>query len=538
MSVKTDFLIIGSGIAGLYSALKLAKHGTVAIVTKKHRAESNTNYAQGGIASVFDPGDSFERHIKDTLDASAGLCKLEAVKLVVEEGPAHIKELFKIGVPFTRDKNGNFDLGREGGHHFHRIVHVKDHTGRDVESNLLNKVKDEPNITIFEDHAAIDLITEHHTFSPAPANNSLLHCWGAYVLDSKNDKVVKFTSKATILASGGCGQVYLHTTNPEIATGDGVAMCYRAGATIANMEFMQFHPTTLYHPDAGSFLISEAVRGFGGRLITQDGLEFMQNYHPMKSLAPRDVVARAIDKELKKRGDRCVFLDVTHLDADKVKNRFPQIYEKCSSFKIDITKEPIPVVPAAHYSCGGVITDLDARTVISGLFACGEVTCTGVHGANRLASNSLLEALVFADKACQSAVQFIKTQRHQMPRIPHWDDAGTFNSEEWVLISHDKMEIKNLMWDYVGIVRSNLRLERALSRIRLIRQEVENFYRRTKVTDGLVELRNLATVAQLIIQSALLRKESRGLHYTTDYPNTNDENFLKDTIVQHKTLAL
>jgi len=534
MSVKTDFLIIGSGIAGLYCALKLAKHGTVAIVTKKYKAESNTNYAQGGIASVFDPKDSFDQHIKDTLEASAGLCNLDAVKMVVEEGPAHINELFKIGVPFTLDEKGLFDLGREGGHHFHRIVHVKDHTGRDVEKNLLNQVKDNENITIFEDHAAIDLITEHHIFSPSTGKDSSLHCWGAYVLDSKKEKVRIFTSKATIMATGGCGQVYLHTTNPGIATGDGVAMCYRAGAPIGNMEFMQFHPTTLYHPDAGSFLISEAVRGFGGRLITKDGHDFMQNYHPMKSLAPRDIVARAIDTELKKRGEVCVFLDITHLNADKVRNRFPQIYEKCNSFKIDITSEPIPVVPAAHYACGGVITDLNAKTAISGLFACGEVTCTGVHGANRLASNSLLEALVYANKASHSAIQFVKAKKNELPRIPHWDDAGTFHSVEWVLISHDKMEIKNLMWDYVGIVRSNLRLERALSRIRLIRQEVENFYRRTKVTDGLVELRNLATVAQLIIQSALLRKESRGLHYTTDYPKTDDENFLMNTVIQHE----
>ncbi|HPG40815.1 MAG TPA: L-aspartate oxidase [bacterium] len=532
MSVKTDFLVIGSGIGGLYCALKLARKGTVALVTKKHKAESNTNYAQGGIASVFDPQDSFEQHIQDTLDASAGLCKLEAVKLVVEEGPEHINELFKIGVPFTTNENGKFDLGREGGHQFHRIVHVKDHTGKDVELNLLNRVKYEKNITIYEDHAAIDLITEHQIFTPGAGRDSSLHCWGAYVLDSNNEQVRRFTAKATIMATGGCGQVYLHTSNPEIATGDGVAMCYRAGAPIANMEFMQFHPTTLFHPDAGSFLISEAVRGFGGRLVHKDGKEFMQKYHPMASLAPRDIVARAIDNEMKKLGTPCVYLDITHKGADDIRNHFPQIYEKCKSFKIDITKEPIPVVPAAHYSCGGVITDINAKTSINGLFACGEVTCTGVHGANRLASNSLLEALVFADRAAKSAIDFIKSKTAAFPRIPHWDDAGTFNSEEWVLISHDKMEIKNLMWDYVGIVRSNLRLERALSRIRLIRQEIENFYRRTKVTDGLVELRNLATVAQLIIQSALLRKESRGLHYTTDYPKKDDENFLKDTIIQ------
>ncbi len=532
MSIKSDFLIIGSGIAGLYSAILLSKQGTVAIVTKKHKAESNTNYAQGGIASVFDPDDSFDQHIKDTMYAGAGLCKKDAVQLIVEEGPHHINELFRLGVPFDKNQTGKFDLGREGGHKFHRIVHVKDHTGRDVETILLDQIKENPNISIYEDHVAIDLITEHHIFETVPAAENKLSCWGAYVLNSKTQKVHKFTAKATILSSGGCGQVYRHTSNPDIATGDGVAMCYRAGAPIANMEFMQFHPTTLYHPEADSFLISEAVRGFGGILINKAGEDFMPNYHEMASLAPRDIVARAIDTELKKRGDSSVFLDVTHKNPEETKKRFPLIYDKCMNFKIDITKEPIPVVPAAHYSCGGVVTDLKAKTNIKGLFACGEVACTGVHGANRLASNSLLEALVFAFKACESATEFVSNNNFIFPRIPHWDDAGTFNSEEWVLISHDKLEIKNLMWDYVGIVRSNLRLERALSRIRLIRQEVENFYRRTTVTENLVELRNLATVSQLIIQSALMRRESRGLHYTTDYTKTNDEEYLQDTIIQ------
>ena len=532
MAENTDFLIIGSGIAGLYSAIKLAKHGTVAIVTKKHKADSNTNYAQGGIASVFDPDDSYEQHIKDTLVAGAGICDREAVEIIVKEGPAHIEALFGLGVPFDKTGKGVFDLGREGGHKHHRIVHVKDHTGREVESILLERIKDEPNITIFENHVAIDLITEHQIYGPGPAPDTTMHCWGAYVLDAENGRVHRFLAKATLLSSGGCGQVYQHTTNPSIATGDGVAMCYRAGAPIANMEFMQFHPTTLYHPDASSFLISEAVRGFGGVLINKKGQDFMPKYHKMASLAPRDIVARAIDSEMKKRGDSCVYLDITHKDAGEIRERFPQIYNKCLSFKIDITKEPVPVVPAAHYACGGVVTDMHARTNIQGLFACGEVAYTGVHGANRLASNSLLEALVFSHRACETSTQFIKENTLQIPRIPKWDDAGTFNSEEWVLISHDKLEIQTLMWDYVGIVRSNLRLERALSRIRLISQEVENFYRRTQVTDGLVELRNLATVSQLIIQSALTRKESRGLHYTTDYPATDDEHFKTHTLVQ------
>ncbi len=532
MSYNSDFLVIGSGIAGLSCALKLARHGTVAVVTKKTKAESNTNYAQGGIASVFDPSDSFKNHIDDTLNAGAGLCNEDAVRLIVENGPRLIKELGDIGVPFTLKNDGVFDLGREGGHRYHRIVHVKDHTGQDVEKALVEAIKNEPNISIFEDHTSIDLITEHHVFTPFPNVNSQLHCWGAYVLNAKTKKVERFLAKATILASGGCGQVYLHTTNPDIATGDGVAMCYRAGAPIANMEFMQFHPTTLYHPEAQSFLISEAVRGFGGVLITKDGEHFMEKYHEMASLAPRDIVARAIDAELKKRGEPCVYLDITHKNSSDIKNHFPKIYEKCAGFKIDITKEPIPVVPAAHYMCGGVVTDFSGQTSITGLFASGEVTCTGVHGANRLASNSLLEALVFSDFAAQAASTFVKDRDLSLPPVPPWDDSGTFNSEEWVLISHDKMEIKNLMWDYVGIVRSNLRLERALSRIRVIRHEVESFYRRTKMTEGLVELRNLVTVAMLIIHSASLRKESRGLHYTTDYPKRDEELYHKDTIVR------
>ncbi len=535
MSFESDFLVIGTGIAGLSTALKLSRHGTVAVITKKQLAESNTAYAQGGIASVFHPKDSYEQHIDDTINAGAGLCRRDAVRHVVERGPALIKELDDLGVGFTRRPDGHFDLGREGGHNQKRVVHVKDHTGRDVEETLINVVKNTPNIILFENHVAIDLITEHHVFVPTQARSASLNCWGAYVLDAGEGRVTRFTAKATIMATGGCGQVYLHTTNPKIATGDGVAMCFRAGAAIANMEFMQFHPTTLYHPDADSFLITEALRGFGGVLINKKGESFMEKYHKMASLAPRDIVARAIDAELKKTGERCVFLDVRHRDADELKYRFPQIYEKCAGYKIDITTEPIPVVPAAHYSCGGVVTNQNGETQITGLYACGEVAGTGVHGANRLASNSLLEALVYAEQCAASAVEFKTSREFHFPPIPHWDDQGTFNSEEWVLISHDLLEIKNLMWDYVGIVRSNLRLERALSRIRLIRQEVENFYRRTTVTPGLIELRNLATVAQLIIQSALSRKESRGLHYTTDYPHPHDDQ-LKDTIIQQRLM--
>ena len=535
-NVDFDFLVIGSGVAGLFAALRLADHGSVIIVTKKERSQSNTSWAQGGIASVLDPQDSYEEHVRDTLEAGAGLCDVKAVRMIVERGPALIRELMELGVPFTRTEDGRLDLGREGGHHHRRIVHVKDMTGQYLENALLDAVSRNPNIQLLENHVAVDLITEHHVFTPTPARSHSLNCWGAYVLDSMQGKVRRFTAKATLLATGGCGQVYLHTTNPAIATGDGIAMAFRAGASIANMEFMQFHPTSLYHPDADSFLITEAIRGFGARLINKRGEEFMAKYHPMGSLAPRDIVARAIDAELKKSGERCVYLDVTHKEAEEIRNRFPVVYEKCLSFKIDATREPIPVVPAAHYSCGGVATDLQGATEIAGLYACGEVACTGVHGANRLASNSLLEALVFAENAALAAVESCRSKAFDFPPIPYWDDIGTFNSEEWVLISHDLLEVKNLMWDYVGIVRSTLRLERALSRIRLIRQEVENFYRRTTVTVGLVELRNLATVAQLIIQSALLRRESRGLHYTTDYPRPDDDTFAQNTVIQQKMM--
>lgn len=536
MSVKTNFLVIGSGIGGLSTALKLAAAGTVAIITKKHQSESSTNYAQGGIASVFGQGDSYEQHIQDTLTAGAGLCHEPAVRLIVEQGPQRVRELFDLGVGFTRTESGQFDLGREGGHKHHRIVHVKDHTGRDVEAALLAAARSNPNISIYEHHIAVELITEHHVFTAQQASGRSINCWGAYVLDIKAARIEAFVAKATVLATGGCGQVYLHTTNPTIATGDGVAIAYRAGARIANMEFMQFHPTSLYHPEANSFLISEAVRGFGGRLITRDGSSFMEKYHPMAELAPRDIVARAIDSELKKHGAPCVYLDVSHLDAEAVRTRFPNIYENCLRYKIDITREPIPVVPAAHYACGGVQTDLTGQTSITGLFACGEVTCTGVHGANRLASNSLLEAVVFAHEASLAAIHFVASRKMITTAIPEWDESGTFNQEEWVLISHDRQEIKNIMWDYVGIVRSNARLERAFSRIRLIRQEIENYYKRTRITEGLLELRNLATVAQLIVQSALMRKESRGLHYTTDYPKIDDETFKQNTIIDHASL--
>jgi len=534
MITKTDFLVIGSGMAGLSFALKAARHGTVAIITKKEQAESNTNYAQGGVAAVFSKDDSYELHIEDTKKAGAGLCHDDSVAFLVSNGPKRVQELIEWGVEFSRQnppKENQLDLGREGGHSRNRIVHAKDLTGKVVEQSLLEAIKKHPNIKIFEQHIAIDLITEHH-LSLDKNVSSDLHCWGAYVLDESSNTIKRFLSQAVILATGGCGQIYLHTTNPQIATGDGIAMAYRAGAKIANLEFMQFHPTTLYHPKANSFLISEAVRGFGGILKTQNGIQFMKNYHSMAELAPRDVVARAIDAELKKRGEEYVYLDITHKNSQEIKIRFPHIYEKCLQFNIDITNQSIPVVPAAHYMCGGVLTDIHGRTTIKNLYACGEVACAGVHGANRLASNSLLEAVVFAHQVYEDVVKKIDTElSYDIPDIPQWNDEGTFNQEEWILISHDQEEVQSLMWDYVGIVRSNLRLRRALRRINLISREIENFYKKTKITAGLIELRNLVMVAKLIINCALYRKESRGLHYTTDYPVTDDKHWLKDTVL-------
>ncbi|HDQ00425.1 MAG TPA: L-aspartate oxidase [bacterium] len=536
--VISDLLIIGSGIAGLSLALKAAKHCQVVIVTKKEQADSNTNYAQGGIAAVFHPEDSFESHIEDTLKAGAGLCHREAVELIVREGPARIMELIDWGVNFCRQKSPDqdrFDLGREGGHSRPRVVHAKDLTGKIVEQSLLKAIQAHPNIKIFEQHFAIDLITEHHLAPHTRVKNRPLHCWGAYVFDRHTKQIKQFISRATVLATGGCGKIYRHTTNPDIATGDGVAMAYRAGAKIANLEFLQFHPTTLYHPDANSFLISEAVRGFGAKLKTCDDVEFMKKYHPRAELAPRDVVARAIDAELKKSGDKFVYLDVTHKNAAETRERFPNIYQSCLKFGIDITRDPIPVVPAAHYMCGGVVTDLHGRTNILNLYASGEVACTGVHGANRLASNSLLEAHVFSHQVYQDIVSRYDFQSPpNMPIFPAWNDEGTLNHEEWVLISHDEQEVQTLMWDYVGIVRSDLRLQRARRRINLIAEEIENFYKKTSVNDGILELRNLTTVAKLIINCALHRKESRGLHFTTDFPEPDDRNWLKDTVIIQK----
>lgn len=531
MTRTFDFLVIGSGIAGLSYALKVSRFGTVAVITKKEKAESNTNYAQGGVAAVMSAVDSFELHVADTLSVGQGLSHRDAVEIMVREGPTRLEELIEVGVRFTR-RNGTLDLGREGGHSANRIVHSDDLTGREIERGLLDAVAEQDNIAMFENHIAVELITQHHVDPMRLVPRSEIQCWGAYVFDTGTGHVDTFLARAVMLCTGGLGHVYLHTTNPLIATGDGVAMAYRAGASVGNMEFIQFHPTTLYNSGSPSFLISEAVRGFGGVLKLQNGEEFMQKYDQRKSLAPRDIVAYAIDNELKKRGDEYVHLDLRHLPADQVKSHFPHIFQTClTRFKIDITAEPIPVVPAAHYSCGGVVTDVEGRTSIRGLFASGEVSMTGVHGANRLASNSLLEALVFSDRAVTAAKQFLDEQITRIPEVGDWDDSGTFNAEEWGLISFNRREIQQIMWDYVGIVRSTLRLERAYRRMELLRQEVEDFYKRTKVTEPLLELRNLALCASLIIRCASSRKESRGLHVTTDYKERDDEHFLKDTIL-------
>ncbi len=514
--IESDFLVIGSGVAGLSYALRVADYGTVAIITKKETVESNTNYAQGGIAAVMAPDDSYESHIKDTIDAGAGLCDPDVVEFVVKEGPERVRELMSFGAEFTR-RNGSLHLGREGGHTADRIVHAADTTGRVVERTLLDQARAHPNIEIYEYHFAVELITEHHLGQYVSRLRPDVHCFGAYAYDTTSDVVKTFLAKSTLLASGGSGQVYLHTTNPEVATGDGVAMVYRAKGRVANMEFVQFHPTTLFHPDSDSFLISEAVRGAGGRLFNQSGDRFMLDYDPRGELAPRDIVARAIDDQLKQRGEEFVLLDISHRPSTEISEHFPHIHETCLKHGIDISQQPIPVVPAAHYQCGGVRTDHFARTSIAGLFACGEVACTGLHGANRLASNSLLEALVFSRRAVDSSVEYAK-EAHRRHDVPAWDDSGTQHPNEWVLVSHNREELRRVMWDYVGIVRSSLRLERAFRRTRMLDEETEAFYRNSRVSAELCELRNMIAVAYMIIRSAQMRRESRGLHYMLDYP--------------------
>lgn len=529
MEIKTDFLIIGSGIAGLSLAIKLARLGSVAIVTKKEKSESNTNYAQGGIAAVTDKTDSFEEHILDTLECGGGLCNKEVVEFVVREAPPRIKELIDWGVNFTKseDPQHPYDLGQEGGHHRRRVLHAKDLTGREIERALHEKVAALDNVRIYENHIGIDLIIQKD------AAGQTINCLGAYVLDIHSTEINTYRAKYTILSTGGAGKVYLITTNPDIATGDGIAMAYRAGAKIANMEFIQFHPTCLFHPEAKAFLISEAVRGEGGVLKLKSGETFMEKYHPMKSLAPRDVVAKAIDNEIKQSGDEYVLLDITHKSREFLIDRFPNIYHKCLEYGIDMAREPIPIAPAAHYICGGVAVDHFGKTTIDNLFACGEVSCTGLHGANRLASNSLLEALVYSHRVyTKIAKSFPHTPLSDLPIRP-WDSGNTSDSNDMIVVTNNWDEIRRCMWNYVGIVRSDKRLERAERRIDLIRHEIDEYYWNYKVTKDLIELRNITTVGKMIVRCARLRKESRGLHYTMDHPETNDE-FLKDTILLKK----
>ncbi len=536
-----DFLVIGSGIAGLSFALKIAPYGSVAIVTKKDKLETSTNYAQGGIASVLGPDDSFQLHIQDTLMSGDGLSHPDVVEMVVRSAPERIRELVQVGVPFNMDssKEYPFDLGREGGHSRNRIAHALDMTGQAIEKALVAAVEKNPNITIFENHLALDLIIERHSIRAGSlAIRQEDVCRGAYILDNATREPHTFLARATMLCTGGAGKVYLYTSNPDVATGDGLALAYRAGAQLGNLEFVQFHPTCLYHPHAKNFLISEAVRGEGGRLIDRHGNAFMAKHHTVKALAFRDIVARAIDTEMKTSGDDCVFLDITHRDPEFLKARFPNIYQKCLSLGIDITKDPIPVVPAAHYMCGGIVTDRWAASSVSNLFAIGECAHTGLHGANRLASNSLLEATVYAHNAASQCSSLIDGWRKRpLPvDIPPFHCNGGLNSKnsEMILITHNWDIIRRLMWNYVGIVRTNKRLSLALTHVAQIRMEIREHFPNIPINNDLVELENLALVAELIIRCALMRKESRGLHYNLDYPLKDDANWKRDTTISHQ----
>ncbi|UCE84518.1 MAG: L-aspartate oxidase [Deltaproteobacteria bacterium] len=532
-----DILVVGSGIAGLTFALKVADRRKVAVVTKKEKVETSTNYAQGGIASVLGSDDSFDLHIQDTLVSGDGLCYTDVVEMVVRGGPARIQELAQMGVRFHQSKQDeqSFDLAREGGHSRSRIVHAQDMTGREVERVLVSMAEAHPNITLYENHIAIDLIIECHLLKRGLLTAQRRErCWGAYVLDIEGNRILTFLARDTLLCTGGAGKVYVYTSNPDVATGDGVAMAYRAGAEVANMEFVQFHPTCLYHPHAKNFLISEAVRGEGGRIIDKRGEAFMEKYHPLKDLACRDVVARAIDTEIKQSGDDCVYVDISHRDDDFLRQRFPSIHEKCLSLGIDIAREPIPVVPAAHYMCGGILTDKQGRTSIKHLYTLGESACTGLHGANRLASNSLLEALVFSHNAAEdiNSQPTSPAEEISFPEVPPLEMPSNANDSEMVLIAYNWDIIRRLMWNYVGIVRTDNRLRLAQNHLAQIQHEINEHYPNISLNSDLIELRNLATVAELIVGCALKRKESRGLHFNVDHPQKDDEHWQQDTLTR------
>jgi L-aspartate oxidase len=530
-----DYLVIGSGIAGLSFALEVAPHGRVAIVTKDRSAESNSWYAQGGVATVISPEDSFESHTADTIAAGAGLCHRDVVEMVVREGPERIRELIALGTRFDTHRTGDnveYDLGREGGHSQRRVLHAGDLTGQEMVRALTEAVRAHPNVELFENTLAVDLITERTLRRGGPPGA----CWGAYLFDRERGTVETFRARTTVLCTGGAGKVYLYTTNPDVASGDGVAIAFRAGATVGNMEFFQFHPTCLFHPQAKSFLISEALRGEGAILRLPDGTAFMSRYHPAAELAPRDVVARAIDHEMKVRGFEHVYLDITHQPASYLAERFPNISARCRDFGIDIARDWIPVVPAAHYMCGGVVTDRDGRTAIPRLYACGEVAMTGLHGANRLASNSLLEGLVFGHRAGRHARTLLADDRSQVPSLPDWTPGTAVDSDESVVVTQNWDEVRRTMWNFVGIVRSSRRLERARKRIAMLNDEIREYYWDFLVTDDLLELRNIAIVAGLIVRSALARRESRGLHYTLDYPEADPAREGSDTLIEASEL--
>jgi L-aspartate oxidase len=521
---EVDFLVLGGGIAGLTFALEAAEHGSVLVLTKRNRSEGSTQYAQGGIASVLGSDDSFDLHVQDTLVAGAGLCKREAVEVTVREGPDRIRWLLSLGVDLDREAPDRLHLTREGGHSRRRIAHAKDTTGREIERALLGACA-QRGIRIVEDQVAVDVVTSGKTGIGGP-NRAV----GAYVLDRASGEIASVSARITVLATGGAGKVYLYTSNPDVATGDGVAMAYRAGASVANMEFFQFHPTCLYHPQAKNFLISEALRGEGGILRNAAGEAFMVRYDPRKELAPRDVVARSIDAEVKRRGDDCAFLDMTHLPKSFLIDHFPNIHATCKEFGIDMAVQPIPVVPAAHYLCGGVVTDLMGRTSIPRLYAIGETSCTGLHGANRLASNSLLEGVVFGRRAALRAVDDLGEASGPHVPIADWNPGDALDPEEGVVVTHNWDELRRTMWNFVGIVRTMKRLDRARTRIKILRDEIRDYYWKYKVTPDLVELRNLADVGMLVVECARQRKESRGLHYLLDHPKPDDR-WLRDTVL-------